>query len=225
MRPQTWTFWASVVLTLSFARPAAAEDEKIVLWLRGGRGDERAMEWALRFELSARDMELLSAPSPDASGTACCTAAAVARSAARTAVDAVLWLEPDTQRRVLWLRVMRKGGDRIEQVPLPNTRGRIDPDLFAIAAASLLEQVLRSAPTADAAAAPGLEPPDVFGRGWRLPQLFWNIDGGGGHRSNGGTCSRHSHSAWSRGRWWRPTHGSRACVRGTPQRSKKRWSS
>jgi hypothetical protein len=146
------------VLTLSFTRVAAAEDEKIVLWLRGGRGDERAMEGALRFELNAKAMTLLSSPSTDASGTECCTATAVTRSVARTAVDAVLWLEPDAKKRILWLRVMRKDG-RVQQVPLPNTRWPVDPDLFAITAASLLGQVLRSTPVGNAVVTPGLEPP------------------------------------------------------------------
>jgi hypothetical protein len=187
---------AAVVLALSLSQAAVAQDERIVLWLRGGLGDERAMEWALRFELGVKDMTLLSSPSPAASGAGCCAGAAVLRSLEKSAVDAVLWLEQDRARRVLWLRVMRKGDDRIEQVPLPHSRRPIDPDLFAIAAASLLEQVLRTAPTAHAARAPGLEPPGagsivLHDPTWRVPKLFWNIDLVGGHGSNGGACSRH----------------------------------
>jgi hypothetical protein len=165
LQSRMWHSLAAAVLTLSLARAAAAQDEKIALWLRGGQGDEPAMEQALRLELNARHVTLLSSPAPAASTGTCGNAIAAARSLAQTAVDAVLWLEPDATRRILWLRVLRKASDQIAQAPLPNTRRPIDPGVFAIAAASLLEQVLRAAPAqsapapASGAAGPHPEPP------------------------------------------------------------------
>jgi hypothetical protein len=166
---------------LSLVRSASAEDEKIVLWLRSGTGDEPAMERALRLELSSQDMTLLSSPSLAASGSACASVITAARTLAQTAVDAVVWLEPDATRRVLWLRVMRKASDRLDQAPLPITRRPLDPNLFALVAASLLEQVLRSAPAgqtppagAAAATAPvvGAIQRARIGTVWHRPRLF-----------------------------------------------------
>lgn len=179
-----WRIWralACAVLTLSLARTAAAEDEKIVLWLRGGFGDEPAMEQALRLELSAQDMTLLSSPPLAAGSSVCGTAISAARTLGRTAVDAVVWLEPDASRRLLWLRVLRKDSDQLDQAPVPITRIPLDPNLFALVAASLLEQVLRATPPGQTRAAndAAATEPVVraihrvrIGAVWHRPQLF-----------------------------------------------------
>jgi hypothetical protein len=181
LRLRTWRFLASVVLTLSLARSAAADDEKIVLWLRGGAGDEPAMERALRLELNAKDMTLLSSPSLAARGGVCGSAITAARTLGQTAVDAVMWLEPDPARRILWLRVLRKASDQVDQAPLPITRQPLDPNLFAIVASSLLEQVLRAVPAEQtppasdkAAAEPvvGVIQRARVGAVWHLSKLF-----------------------------------------------------
>jgi hypothetical protein len=60
-------------------------------------------------------------------------------------VEAALWLQADGPRSVTWLRTVTARDESVQQAPLPYPPDQIEPRLFAIAGASLLEQVLRSA--------------------------------------------------------------------------------
>jgi hypothetical protein len=154
----------SVFALLTFVEVAAGAPGRVVVWLSDSDVDTQAMERALRLELNAKQIALLTAELPRTQLAAAEPPVIAADSAPElanrtlvdTAAQAVFWLVPDRERPVLWLRVLRAGSDVVEQVPLPNASPTLDPDLFAIAAASLLDQVLfveRSAGAAPAASA------------------------------------------------------------------------
>ena len=154
-------------LWLLLASSVRADAAPVVIWLGGAGADGQARERALQLELDARGLVLLHADPPAPGGPATPAApdaggatdreAFARQTLMRTDADAVLWLEGDQSRPVSWLRVVHQRGDAVEQAPLPHPPEAIDPELFAIAAASLLEQVLRAPP----AVGPGAEPPVV----------------------------------------------------------------
>lgn len=158
--PRCWLLLATW-LWLSLVSSARAEDAPVVVWLDAGEaGDRQARERALRLELDARAIVLLGAQPSAADAQAAAgpvNRAALARQTLmHSGAAAVLWLERDPSRPVSWLRVVHLRNDAVGQAPLPHPPEAIEPELFAIAAASLLEQVLRAPP---AEVAPGLEPP------------------------------------------------------------------
>jgi hypothetical protein len=67
-------------------------------------------------------------------------------------------LEGDAKRPVTWLRVVDRRTDSLAQAPLPHPPDAIDPALLAVAAANLIEHVLR---VAAGSAGPGTEPPST----------------------------------------------------------------
>jgi hypothetical protein len=148
-------------LWLALAGSVRAQTSKVVVWLDGGEGGQgHARERALRLELAARGMALLrvdgAAGGTPGPATASDREALARQTLVRTDAEAVLWLEGDASRPVSWLRTTQPGSDAIEQAPLPHPPDAIEPELFAVAAASLLQQVLRE-PSAEAG--PGVEPP------------------------------------------------------------------
>jgi hypothetical protein len=144
-----------------------------VVWVEHHAADDavrHAREKALRLELQARGITLLGAvAAPPAVGQG---EAPLAENAAvvlgRTGPAAVLWLEADRERPVSWLFVRRSDQQQLQQqalgkAPLPHPPDAIDTQLFALAAASLLDQVLgdRQAPVptpAEVAAAAPVAP-------------------------------------------------------------------
>ena len=157
-------FWVALLVC---ANPARAQPATVVVWVGSGGAastqHELALEQALRLELAAHGALLLTAtPAANADGRQPPALAELAREAlARSAAQAALWLEADRERPVSWLQVIRSRGAAAQRAPLPHPPGTIDPQLFAIAAASLIDQVLRAATTevAEAAAAVPVPPP------------------------------------------------------------------
>jgi hypothetical protein len=132
------------------AQPPQAQP-RAVIWLdhaaigtQEGEGAARAeRERALRLELQARDYLLLESRPSDRSVP---PSQAATTLLARTTAAAVLWLEPDKERPVSWLMVRVRQRDEAAKSPLPHPPYAIEPQLIAIAAASLLDQELREEP-------------------------------------------------------------------------------
>ena len=122
------------------ARPHA------VVWLDHAAADTEggqraaARERALRLELRARTYELLESRPSDRGGALDQQAMTLL---ARTTATAVLWIEADEERPVSWLHVRVRQRERPAKSPLPHPPDAIEPQLLAIAAASLLDQALR----------------------------------------------------------------------------------
>lgn len=146
---------------------AAAQAPRTVIWLEpgeldaaGAAGAER--ERVLRLELEARDIVLLESSAPRAPAgeprpSADQMAAALLE---RSGTAAVLWLEGDGARRTSWLFV-RTRASAVAKAPVPYPPDAIDPQLLAIAAASLLDQALsepRPVPTPEQVAALAPQP-------------------------------------------------------------------
>jgi hypothetical protein len=160
-RPRLVLVLVPIWIWLVLAGGVRAQASPVVVWLDGSDGGQgQARERALRLELEARAIVLLRADG-SATGTQApagpTSREALARQTlVRTDADAVLWLEGDANRPVSWLRVVQPRSDAIEQAPLPHPPDAIAPELFALAAASLLQQVLAES---SAGAGPGVEPP------------------------------------------------------------------
>lgn len=135
-----WT--AAAVAQAPQAQPRA------VIWLDHAAPDVQVddgaaraeRERALRLELQARNYLLLESRPSDRSAPPDRTAATLL---ARTTAVAVLWLEPDKERPVSWLMVRVRQRDDAAKSPLPHPPDAVEPQLIAIAAASLLDQALR----------------------------------------------------------------------------------
>lgn len=161
-RSRLGRLWIPVWLWLALVGGARAQTSPVVVWLGGDGGDAEARERALRLELDARGFTLLHTEPPAAAVRAAASAPApppsreafARQTLVRSGADAVLWLDSDESRPVSWLRVVHQRSDATEQAPLPHPPDAIEPELFAIAAASLLEQLLRPAPGVGA----GIEP-------------------------------------------------------------------
>lgn len=82
---------------------------------------------ALGVELHARRLELIDGFAPEA-----------------LTIDAaaVLWIERDPKRAVTWLCARGRGTPAIVKTPLPSPPDVVAPELLAVAAGHLLEQVL-----------------------------------------------------------------------------------
>jgi len=163
MRALPSTVLLLIALWLPFPGPVQADGSRVVLWLAGSESGGREREQALRLELEARGIMLLTAEASAPDKQAPAPAAppsreALARSTlARSQAAAVLWLEGDPERPVSWLRVIHRGKEAPDQAPLPHPPAAIKPELFALAAASLLEQVLRPGAVAPAEPKPNLQ--------------------------------------------------------------------
>jgi len=151
---------------LALAGTLRAQPPKVVVLLADAAGDAQAREHALRLELDARGITLLLAepieatPPPGAVAPSAPPSpeAWARKTLQRTAASAVVWLEGDPNRPVSWVRVIYLDREALDQAPLPHPPAAIAPDLFAIAAANLLERGLQPPPPASASS-PGLEPP------------------------------------------------------------------
>jgi hypothetical protein len=134
-------------------------------------------ERALRLELQARDIALLvavSSPRLEGEGEAPFASTATAL-LVRSGAAAVLWLESDPVRPVSWVFVRKRGSTELGKAPIPRSpqandandandtndaNDANDPQLFALAAASLLDQMLRE-PAVVAAPVPAPTPAAV----------------------------------------------------------------
>lgn len=141
------------------AASALAQPARTVVWLAADAEPDVApaaahthRERALRLELQARDLVLLgaepaAAAEPDVPGTLASMDRIASQLLERSGAAAVLWLEADDANAVSWLLVRSRGASAPAKTPLPYPPDAIEPQLFALAAASLLDQVL-SAPAA-----------------------------------------------------------------------------
>jgi hypothetical protein len=156
--PRLGRLMIPVWLWLALASGVRAQPAPVVVWLGGDGGNAEARERALRLELDARGLTLLHAapPAPEAGAAAPPPSreSFARQTLVRSGADAVLWLDSDPSRPVSWLRVVHERSDVTEQAPLPHPPEAIQPELFAIAAASLLEQLLRPTPAVTPEAEP-----------------------------------------------------------------------
>lgn len=154
-----WAAAFGALLGWSWATVGAAQPRSVI-WLDHaapdtpdtleGQGARAERERALRLELQARNYVLLESRPRDPSTPRDQTALTLL---ARTTASAVIWVEADKERPVSWLHVRARQRDDTEKSPLPHPPDAIDPQLLAIAAASLLDQTL-SEPKSPPAAIP-----------------------------------------------------------------------
>jgi len=139
-------FVLAVGLSLLAPRKSFAQARPTVVWLDYGMPDHdtpvrEARARALELELAAREYVLLEGGAGDPRDS---PEQASLSLLARTDAAAVMWLGADPERPVSWLYV-RARGRGVAKAPLTHPPDAIDPQLLAIAAASLLDQTLRDA--------------------------------------------------------------------------------
>jgi hypothetical protein len=159
---------AVCLLALIVSNESAGQPARTVVWLDYGMPDRasaarEARTRALQLELDARNYTLLEGTASDPRQAPEQASSSLIE---RSGAAAVIWLEVDPERPVSWLFVRVQGQEDLAKSPLTHPPAAIDPQLLAIAAASLLDQTLREPspavvpPPAQAAAhAPAPPPP------------------------------------------------------------------
>jgi len=144
---------AALLWAAGWVPVAEAQAPRTVVWLEHGDVGvspeaQIERERALRLELDARDIVLLGSSGPEAPASEPRLSAdqAAVSLIERSGTAAVLWLEGDSAQAVSWLFVRTRTSRDLVKAPLPHPPAAIEPQLLAIAAASLLDQALSEAP-------------------------------------------------------------------------------
>lgn len=128
---------AVAVAAVAMTAASAHADSRVLVMLDGDR--QEALATALATELAALGIEVVRSASP--SGDTVLARASAAQHAARSvAADAAVFVHPGPQGGAS-VRAVDAGGESIRHAPLPGPLEDVQPRVFALVAASLLEEL------------------------------------------------------------------------------------
>lgn len=137
-------FWRALSISLvllGFASTAAADARDVLFLLEGANADQ--LGEALAVELGGRGLVVRRAPAP-VGETALERASAAQRAVREAGAKAALWVDvaPAERGGGALLRVVGPEREEVRHAPLPESLATVAPRVFALVAASLLDEII-----------------------------------------------------------------------------------